>query len=92
MWDSAAAVPASRQRPIMDPQLEGERIMHWFETTVSPTELWGHLGPVALSTSVSLLASCESRRLPLIAAELDRYGLAFWVQRKKMIVGLHLDR
>ena len=56
----------------MDPQLEGERVMHWFETTVTPTDLWLQLAPVALSTSAALLAACTSRCLSVIAAELTR--------------------
>ena len=66
------ALPAARQKPLMDPQLEGERVLHWFETTVTPADLWLQLAPVALSTSAALLAACDSRSLPVIAAELSR--------------------
>lgn len=71
MWEAALPVPAALQKPLMDAQLEGERVLHWFETTVTPADLWTQLAPIALSTSAALLASCESRSLPVIAAELS---------------------
>lgn len=55
----------------MDPQLEGERVMHWFEHTLSPEELWLKLMPVAINTSAALLTGCSTCEIPLIAAELD---------------------
>lgn len=70
MWEAALPVPAAQQKPLMDPQLEGERVMHWFETTVTPADLWLQLAPVALSTSAALLAACDSHSLPVISAEL----------------------
>ena len=76
MWNNAQALPACRQKPLMDPQLEGERVMHWFESTVTPLDLWQLVGPVALSTSSALLAACKAQRIPLIASELDRCSFA----------------
>jgi hypothetical protein len=56
----------------MDPQLEGERVMHWFEHALPPKALWNLLLPDAISTALALLAACRSGRLPLLAAELKR--------------------
>ena len=72
LWEEAPSLPAARQKPLMDPQLEGERVLHWFEHAVPPIALWHLLLPVALSTSAAVLASCSAGRLPIVAAELER--------------------
>jgi len=73
LWDEAPPLPAECQKPLMDPQLEGERVMHWFEHALPPRALWDLLLPVAFSTSAAVLAACNASRLPLVAAELERW-------------------
>ena len=65
-------MPASLQKPLMDPQLEGERVLHWFENTVLPEALWSQLLPVALSTAAACLAACRCTSLPVVSEAFDR--------------------
>lgn len=72
LWEAAEAVPASRQKPLMDPQKEGERVLHWFEHKLLPETLWSLLLPIAFSAAAACLASSSSCRLPLLSSELKK--------------------
>lgn len=70
LWEAARAVPASNQVPLMDPAKEGERVLHWFEHSVGPSELWELLMPLALSAAAACLAVGPGACLPLASSEL----------------------
>ena len=53
----------------MDPTLEGERALHWFEVTASPELIWTAMMCLSLSTALACLSGAESCKLDLVAKE-----------------------
>lgn len=71
LWAVAAPVPAARQRPLFDPQLEGERALHFLET-LPPPALFSELLAVGFSAAVQLLqAAGQAAELPAVRRQLD---------------------
>jgi hypothetical protein len=71
LWAAAAPVPAARQRPLFDPQLEGERALHFLET-LPPPALFSELLAVGFSAAVQLLqAAGQAAELPAVRCQLD---------------------
>lgn len=56
LWAAAAPLPATQQRPLLDPRLEGERALHFLET-LPPAALWSELLAVGYSAAVQLLGT-----------------------------------
>ncbi|KAL4425754.1 hypothetical protein ABPG75_009770 [Micractinium tetrahymenae] len=76
LWASAAPLPAARQRPLLDPQLEGERALHFLET-LPPTALFAELLAVGCSAAVQLLrAAGPAAELPAVQRQLGCLGTA----------------
>lgn len=70
LWASAAALPAARQRPLLDPQLEGERVLHLLET-LPPAALFAELLAVGYSAAVQLLSTAgPAAGLPAVQRQL----------------------
>ena len=71
LWAAAAPLPAARQRPLFDPQLEGERALHFLET-LPPPALFSELLAVGFSAAVQLLqAAGQASELPAVRRQLD---------------------
>jgi hypothetical protein len=73
LWAAAPVLPASRQRPLFDPVLEGERALHFLET-LPPALLFGDLLAAGLSAAVGLLGKAEAASLPAMAREIHRWA------------------
>ena len=71
MWREAAPCPAAKQRPLMDAEREGERVLDWLET-LPPARVWQELLAIALSSAIALLARCEGALLPDATLRLSR--------------------
>ena len=66
LWAAAPAVPAARQKPLMDPVLEGERVLHYLET-LPPAVLWDQLLACGIAAAAGKLAACPGASLPMAA-------------------------
>ena len=69
LWRNANACPVHKQAPLMDPVLEGERALHWFEAFASPANIWQLLISLLLSTALACLSSSEACKIPIVAGE-----------------------
>ncbi|KAK9830325.1 hypothetical protein WJX72_011020 [[Myrmecia] bisecta] len=72
LWEQTAARPAAEQKPLMDPELEGERVLHYLET-LPPAAIWDQLLAVGLSTTLHLLGQSVGAQLPAAAQALHRF-------------------
>ncbi|GFR41846.1 hypothetical protein Agub_g2625, partial [Astrephomene gubernaculifera] len=72
LWQTTPACPCWRQKPLQDPSLEGERVLHELET-LPPAHLYDTLLGTALAAAVQLLAGSEGGQLPPVAALLQQY-------------------
>ncbi|GIL85134.1 hypothetical protein Vretifemale_13532, partial [Volvox reticuliferus] len=72
LWDSTAACPVWTQKPLQDPHLEGERVLHELET-LSPVHLYDTLLALALAAAVQLLDTSDGGSLPPVASLLRQY-------------------
>lgn len=66
LWGAAPAVPAVRQKPLMDPVLEGKRVLHYLET-LPPAVLWDQLLACGIAAAAGKLAACPGASLPVAA-------------------------
>lgn len=71
MWEGAPEAAAAEQRPLLDPEREGERVVHHLET-LPPLQAWDDLLAVAFSTAARMLAVADGASLPPAAAQLSR--------------------
>ncbi|GAX79307.1 hypothetical protein CEUSTIGMA_g6748.t1 [Chlamydomonas eustigma] len=72
LWESVEAVPAWEQKPLQDPLLEGERVLHDLET-VSPKDLFTQLLAVGMSSAVQLLEASKGARLEPVQELIHRF-------------------
>lgn len=71
LWDGAKPVPAAQQRPLFDPRLQGERVLHFLET-LPPPALFAELLAVGFSAAAQLLLSAgPAAALPAVRRQLD---------------------
>ena len=71
LWAETPLQPVTSQRPLWDPQLEGERALHWLET-VPPASLWQQLIPLATSAALECLGESGGAKLPSAREALQR--------------------
>lgn len=71
LWAAAAALPAARQRPLLDPRLEGERALHFLET-LPPAALFSELLAVGYSAAVVLLRTAPVAELPAVRRQVEQ--------------------
>lgn len=71
LWEGTEACPAARQKLLMDPEVEGEKVLHFLET-LPPQALFDQLPAVAMATSLGLLAEADGARLDQAAQLLSR--------------------
>lgn len=70
LWSSAVPLPAARQRPLLDPQLEGERVLHFLEM-LPPAALYAELLAVGYSAALQLLRTAgPAAQLPAAQEQL----------------------
>lgn len=75
LWRQALPCPAAQQKPLLDAQLEGERVLHWLET-LPPAALLDQLTVAALSAALAALAASDGARLPAAQRVLQRFAAA----------------
>ncbi|PQQ07921.1 rab3 GTPase-activating protein catalytic subunit isoform X2 [Prunus yedoensis var. nudiflora] len=71
IWNDAPALPASEQKPVMDPNREGEKILHYLET-VRPHQLLEQMVCTAFRASASTLNQTSYGGLKQMATKMDQ--------------------
>ncbi|XP_008235159.1 PREDICTED: rab3 GTPase-activating protein catalytic subunit isoform X2 [Prunus mume] len=71
IWNDAPALPASEQKPVMDPNREGEKILHYLET-VRPQQLLEQMVCTAFRASASTLNQTSYGGLKQMATKMDQ--------------------
>ncbi len=71
LWETTEACPAARQKLLMDPEVEAEKVLHFLET-LPPSDLFDQLPAIAMATALSLLAETSGARLDQAALLLSR--------------------
>ncbi|KAK9813462.1 hypothetical protein WJX73_000174 [Symbiochloris irregularis] len=71
LWSEAQPCPAAEQRPLLDSEMEGERVLDWLES-LGPEAVWQQLCAVAYSCASALLARSDGALVPAAAQRLSR--------------------
>ncbi|XP_004294786.1 PREDICTED: rab3 GTPase-activating protein catalytic subunit [Fragaria vesca subsp. vesca] len=74
IWNDAPALPASEQKPLMDPIREGEKILHYLET-LRPHQLLEQMICTAFSAAADTLAQTNYGGLKQMTTKLDQLYL-----------------
>lgn len=72
VWDTTAPCPANLQKPLQDPMVEGERVLHDLDT-LDITDVTDTLLALGLTAVVHLLAHSQGACLPPIAQLCTRF-------------------
>ncbi|KAF3454875.1 hypothetical protein FNV43_RR05323 [Rhamnella rubrinervis] len=71
IWNDAPALPASEQKPLLDPNREGEKILHYLET-LRPHQLLEQMVCTAFRASADTLNQTSYGGLKQMATKLDQ--------------------
>ncbi|GAY37796.1 hypothetical protein CUMW_031760 [Citrus unshiu] len=71
IWNEAPAVPASEQKPLLDPNREGEKILHYLET-LRPNDLLEQMVCTAFRASADTLNQTHFGALKQMAMKMDQ--------------------
>lgn len=74
IWNEAPALPASEQKPLLDPNREGEKILHYLET-VRPYQLLEQMVCTAFRASANTLNLTSYGGLKQMAIKMDQLYL-----------------
>ncbi|KAL8225128.1 hypothetical protein R6Q57_017685 [Mikania cordata] len=74
IWDDAPPIPASEQKPLMDPNREGEKILHYLET-VRPHQLLEQMVCTAFQASADTLNQTNFGGLKNMSTKIDQLYL-----------------
>ncbi|PON59890.1 Rab3 GTPase-activating protein catalytic subunit [Parasponia andersonii] len=74
IWNDAHALPASEQKPLLDPNREGEKILHYLET-VRPHQLLEQMVCTAFRASADTLNQTSYGDLKQMATKMDQLYL-----------------
>lgn len=72
LWSVAPPLPASSQRPLLQPVLAGEGVLHYLET-LPPGPLFGQLLGLAMGAALGLLAGSAGAALAPAAEVVERF-------------------
>ncbi|KAL5748150.1 hypothetical protein ACOSQ2_025447 [Xanthoceras sorbifolium] len=71
IWNNAPALPASEQKPLLDPNREGEKILHYLET-LRPHQLLEQMVCTAFRASADTLNQTNFGSLKQMTAKIDQ--------------------
>ncbi|KAF8396974.1 hypothetical protein HHK36_018611 [Tetracentron sinense] len=74
IWNNAPALPASEQKPLLDPNREGEKILHYLET-VRPNQLLEQMVCTAFGASADSLNQTSFGGLQQMMTEIEQLYL-----------------
>ncbi|RDX95002.1 Rab3 GTPase-activating protein catalytic subunit [Mucuna pruriens] len=71
LWNSAPALPASEQKPLLDPNREGEKVLHYLET-LPPHELLEQMVCTAFRAAADTLSQTSYGELKQMNTEMQQ--------------------
>ncbi|TKY47194.1 Rab3 GTPase-activating protein catalytic subunit [Spatholobus suberectus] len=74
LWNSAPALPASEQKPLLDPFREGEKVLHYLET-LQPHELLEQMVCTAFRAAADTLSQTSYGELKQMETEMQQLYL-----------------
>ncbi|XP_054818850.1 uncharacterized protein LOC129318225 isoform X2 [Prosopis cineraria] len=74
IWDGAPALPASEQKPLLDPNREGEKVLHYLET-LRPHQLLEQMVCTAFRAAVDTLNLTSYGELKQMGTKMDQLYL-----------------
>ncbi|ESW18813.1 hypothetical protein PHAVU_006G072400 [Phaseolus vulgaris] len=74
LWNSAPALPASEQKPLLDPNREGEKVLHYLET-LQPHELLEQMVCTAFRAAADTLNQTSYGELKQMETEMQQLYL-----------------
>ncbi|KAM7258011.1 hypothetical protein ACFE04_013752 [Oxalis oulophora] len=74
IWDEAPSIPASDQKPLLDPKREAEKIIHYLET-LRPHQLLEQMVCTAFKASADTLRQTNFGDLPQMRTKIDQLYL-----------------
>ncbi|CAJ1960459.1 unnamed protein product [Sphenostylis stenocarpa] len=74
LWNSAPALPASEQKPLLDPNREGEKVLHYLET-LQPHELLEQMVCTAFRAAADTLSQTSYGELEQMGTEMQQLYL-----------------
>ncbi|XP_047170869.1 rab3 GTPase-activating protein catalytic subunit isoform X3 [Vigna umbellata] len=74
LWNSAPALPASEQKPLLDPNREGEKVLHYLET-LQPHELLEQMVCTAFRAAADTLSQTSYGELKQMETEMQQLYL-----------------
>ncbi|KAH9309312.1 hypothetical protein KI387_037223 [Taxus chinensis] len=74
IWNGVQAVPASEQKPLLDPDQEGEKVLHYLET-LRPHQLLGEMICTAFRAAADTLNQTEFGRLQQLMLKVEQLYL-----------------
>ncbi|KAL2990299.1 hypothetical protein AAZX31_11G191100 [Glycine max] len=74
LWNSAPALPASEQKPLLDPNREGEKVLHYLET-LQPHELLEQMVCTAFKAAADTLCQTSYGELKQVETEMQQLYL-----------------
>lgn len=74
LWNSAPALPASEQKPLLDPNREGEKVLHYLET-LQPHELLEQMVCAAFRAAADTLCQTSFGELKQVETEMQQLYL-----------------
>ncbi|XP_057862920.2 uncharacterized protein LOC131071205 isoform X3 [Cryptomeria japonica] len=74
IWNDAQAVPASEQKPLLDPDREGEKVLHYLET-LRPHQLLGQMLCTAFRAAADTLNQTDFGRLKQMVLRVEQLYL-----------------
>ncbi|KAK2643403.1 hypothetical protein Ddye_025166 [Dipteronia dyeriana] len=74
IWNNAPALPASEQKPLLDPNREGEKILHYLET-LRPNQLLEQMVCTAFRASADTLNQASFGALKQMTMKIDQLYL-----------------
>ncbi|KAK4274842.1 hypothetical protein QN277_018012 [Acacia crassicarpa] len=74
IWDSVSALPASEQKPLLDPNREGEKVLHYLET-LRPHQLLEQMVSTAFRAAVDTLNQTSYGDLKQMGTKMDQLYL-----------------
>ncbi|KAK7301624.1 hypothetical protein RJT34_12493 [Clitoria ternatea] len=74
LWNSAPSLPASEQKPLLDPNREGEKVLHYLET-LQPHELLEQMVCTAFRAAADTLSQTSHGELKQMETEMQQLYL-----------------
>ncbi|XP_028552450.1 rab3 GTPase-activating protein catalytic subunit [Dendrobium catenatum] len=91
IWNTSPAIPSSKQRPLLDPIREGEKILHYLET-LKPYQLHEQMVCTSFRAAADILNQTKFGDFRLLKAKIDQLYCTLASTLKSLIANHVPDR